>query len=100
MQHDKSDRKNFSDEYITFDTSSEALIFIYKKYGAEILLGKKLSAYLADYVPDISTKERLLIKSFYERGISDLFRKALNGSDDDKLEAVKKSKNNTQGSIY
>ena len=91
MQYDKTDQMNFSDEFKTFDTFSEALGFIYRKYGAEILLGKKLSAYLADYAPDISVNERQLIKSFYERGISDLLRKALNGSEDDKLEAVKKS---------
>lgn len=82
---------NTTEDYPCFETSAEALVYIYRKYGEDILLGQKLGAYLADYAPELSPNVMKLIKSFYTSGISDLLRKAAKGSDDDRLEAVRKS---------
>ena len=76
---------NTTDEYPCFETSAEALVYIYRKYGEDILLGQKLGAYLTDYAPELSPNVMKLIKSFYTSGISDLLRKAAKGSDDDRL---------------
>ena len=40
---------NTTEDYPCFETSAEALVYIYRKYGEDILLGQKLGAYLADY---------------------------------------------------
>lgn len=78
-------------EFKVFDTSAEALIFINKKFGTDLLLSSKLNAYLSDYAPDLPDSDKRLIKMFYELGASDILRKSINGSEDDKLEAIKRS---------
>ena len=74
-----------------FDNTAEALAYIYKKHGTEILLSEKLSSYLTDYVPDMSASVKRLMKYFYDVGAAELIKKSINGSEEDKLEAVKKS---------
>lgn len=73
------------------DTSAEVLAYICRKYGADVLLGKRFSAYVADCAPELPDNVKRLIKCFGEWGAAELLRKGINGSEDDKLEAVKKS---------
>ena len=74
-----------------FDNTAEALAYIYKKHGTEILLSEKLSSYLTDYVPDMSVSVKRLMKYFYDVGAAELIKNSINGSEEDKLEAVKKT---------
>lgn len=74
-----------------FTTSAEALGFVYRKYGAEVLLDKKLSAYISDYAPDLSDEIKWLIKTFYDVGASDSIKAGINGSVDDRMAAVNKA---------
>lgn len=74
-----------------FTTSAEALGFVYRKYGAEVLLDKKLSAYISDYAPDLSDEIKWLIKTFYDVGASDSIKAGINGSVDDRTAAVNKA---------
>jgi len=47
------------------ETSKEALMAIYKKFGSDVLLGK-LNAYIADFAPSLSTANKRLVNSVYE----------------------------------
>jgi len=71
-----------------YETSKDALAAIYKKFGADILLGK-LNAYLPDFAPSINNNLKKLVYSVYDSGASKTLKENLNGSPEDKERAVK-----------
>jgi len=71
-----------------YETSREALIAIFKQFGADILLGK-LNAYIADFAPSLSTANKRLVNTVYELGAAKALKESINGSQEDKERAVK-----------
>ncbi|MCL2185822.1 MAG: hypothetical protein FWB86_08240 [Treponema sp.] len=72
----------------TFETSKDALAAIYKKFGADILLGK-LNSYFLDFAPSVNINIRNLVFSVYNSGASKVLKENLNSTQKEKERAVK-----------
>jgi len=75
-------------EQKSFDNSKQALEAIYKQFGVDILLGK-LTAYIADFAPSLSTANKRLVNTVYELGAAKALKENINGSQEDKERAIK-----------
>jgi len=73
----------------SFENSKDALAAIYKKFGADVLLGDKLKSYFSDFMPSASRSIKKLINSVYDSGASKILKQSINSSQEDKERAVK-----------
>ncbi|MCL2186097.1 MAG: formylglycine-generating enzyme family protein [Treponema sp.] len=73
----------------SFENSKDALAAIYKKFGADVLLGEKLKSYFPDFMPSASKSIKKLVNSVYDSGASKILKQNLNSSQEDKERAVK-----------
>jgi len=71
-----------------YENTKEALIAIYKQFGADVLLGK-LNAYLPDFAPSVSSNDKGLVYMVYEKGATKVLKENINGSKEDMESAVK-----------
>ncbi|MCL2252598.1 MAG: formylglycine-generating enzyme family protein [Treponema sp.] len=80
---------NEKEENTSYENTKDALAAIYKKFGADILLGEKLKAYFPDFAPSVSINIKELISAVYKKGASNVLKQNLNSSQEDKERAVK-----------
>jgi len=71
-----------------YETSKDALAAIFKKFGADVLLGK-LNAYLPDFAPSLNNNDKNLVYSVNSSGASKSLKENLNGTQEDKERAAK-----------
>ncbi|MCL2186098.1 MAG: formylglycine-generating enzyme family protein [Treponema sp.] len=80
---------NEKDEQSSYENSKDALAAIYKKFGADVLLGDKLKSYFPDFAPSVSINIKELVSAVYKKGASNVLKQNLNSSQEDKERAVK-----------
>jgi len=80
---------NEKEEKTSYENTKDALNAIYKKYGADILLGEKLKSYFSDFAPSVSSGDKRLVYAVYEMGAAKVLKNNLNASKEDKEAAVK-----------
>jgi len=73
----------------SIENSKDALAAIYKKFGADVLLGDKLKSYFSDFAPSVSKNIKELVYAVYNKGASNVLKQNLNSSQEDKERAVK-----------
>jgi hypothetical protein len=70
------------------ETRAEALAAIMEQFGVEVLLGRRLNAYLKDIAPRLSNADRDLIYAVRDKGASQVLKEHHNNSQADKERAV------------
>ncbi|MCL2186663.1 MAG: formylglycine-generating enzyme family protein [Treponema sp.] len=80
---------NEKEEKTSYENTKDALAAIYKKFGADVLLGEKLKSYFSDFMPSASKSIKKLVNSVYDSGASKILKQNLNSSQEDKERAVK-----------
>ncbi|MCL2186859.1 MAG: formylglycine-generating enzyme family protein [Treponema sp.] len=80
---------NEKEEKTSYENTKDALVAIYKKFGADVLLGEKLKSYFSDFMPSASKSIKKLVNSVYDSGASKILKQNINSSQEDKERAVK-----------
>jgi len=80
---------NEKEEQTSYENSKDALAAIYKKFGADVLLGENLKAYFPDFAPSVSSNIKDLVYAVYKKGASKVLKQNLNSSQEEKERAVK-----------
>jgi len=80
---------NEKEEKTSYENTKDALNAIYKKFGADVLLGEKLKSYFSDFAPSVSSGDKRLVYAVYEMGAAKVLKNNLNASKEDKEAAVK-----------
>ncbi|MCL2186659.1 MAG: hypothetical protein FWB86_12535, partial [Treponema sp.] len=75
---------NEKEEKTSYENTKDALNAIYKKFGADVLLGEKLKSYFSDFAPSVSSGDKRLVYAVYEMGAAKVLKNNLNASKEDK----------------